>query len=90
MAEGDTNDSDVCEALARLASRLDGLEQRVEALDGLEPRVRVLEVGLLRVERQLNLVFEQGQAVAKQMGEHRRLLEGISETLLAIAMRGAV
>jgi hypothetical protein len=76
-------------ALRTLAERLDGLEQRVEALDGLEPRVRVLEVGLLRVERQLHLVFEQGQAVSKQLGEQRRILEGISETLHAVAMRGA-
>ena len=76
-------------ALQTLAARLDGLEERVERLDGLEPRVAILEVGLLRVERQLHLVFEQCQALSRAQGEAHALLRSINETVTAIAMRGA-
>lgn len=85
---GDTPDSLPESTLQAMASRLDSLEERVERLDGLEPRVRVLEVGFLRVERQLHLVFEQGQGVSRQLGEQRRILDGIAETLHAVAVRG--
>ena len=74
-------------ALQALATRLDGLEARVEKLDGLEPRVAILEVGLLRVERQLHLVFEQCQALGRALGEHHAMLRSIDETVRAIAMR---
>jgi hypothetical protein len=74
-------------ALQALATRLDGLEARVEKLDGLEPRVALLEVGLLRVERQLHLVYEQGQAVSKSIGMLSATLADVAASVRTLVMR---
>lgn len=65
------------ERIARLESRVDELGVHPPRIDILEARVHVLEVGLLRVERQLHLVFDQGQANSKALGEQRLILERI-------------
>lgn len=74
-----------------MEKRVTSLEAAVDALserlDGVERRTAALEAGLLRVERQLHLVFEQGQAFARVQGDHTVALNGLRETLDAVAMR---
>lgn len=64
----------------------EALASVVRRVDALEPRVHVLEIGLLRVERQLHLVFEQGQALSRQLGEMHLTLESMRELLLRLTM----
>lgn len=81
---------DIGHALRLLTERTEALETRVRRLDGLEPRVEMLEVGLLRVERQLHLVFEQGQSAARALGEQRRLLEDVLHAVQHLSAKGAL
>lgn len=65
------------QAVRRVSDRLEMLESH-----GLPLRVATLEAGLLRVERQLDLVFAQGQSNSKALGDQRVILERV-EVLLA-------
>lgn len=66
-----------------MSDRLDAIEERLSRLEahGLPGRVTSLETHLLRVERQLDLVFAQGQSNARALGEQRVILERVSSLL---------
>lgn len=66
-----------------MSERLDEIEERLSRLEahGLPGRVTSLETHLLRAERQLDLVFTQGQANARALGEQRVILERVSSLL---------
>ena len=59
-------------------ARLTDIENR---LDRVEGRVTSLEAGFLRVERQLDLVFMQGQSNSRALGEQRVLLDRVAGLL---------
>jgi hypothetical protein len=65
------------------AERLASIEDRLARLEGhrLPERVTTLEAGFLRVERQLDLVFSQGQANARALGEQRAILDRVASLL---------
>ena len=52
-----------------------------DRLDRVEGRVTSLEAGLLRVERQLELVFMQGQSNSRALGEQRVILDRVAGLL---------
>ncbi len=62
---------------------LEALTQRVDRLEAerLPRRVSDLEASLRKVEHQLELVFAQGQAASRALGEQRTILERVSSLL---------
>lgn len=64
--------------LTELETSLTRLSERQHSL---ELRVGTLEAGMQRVERQLDLVFAQGQANSKALGEQRVVLDRVASLL---------
>lgn len=65
------------------AERFAAIESRLDALEGhgLPARVTALEASLTRITHQLDLVFAQGQANSRALGDQRLLLERVNHLL---------
>lgn len=63
--------------------RFAAIEARLDALEGhrLPDRVNSLEANLSRMTHQLDLVFAQGQANSRALGDQRLLLERVNHLL---------
>lgn len=66
-----------------IESALAGIIERLDRIEGhrLPDRVSTLEAGMLRVERQLDLVFMQGQSNSRALGEQRVVLDRVATLL---------
>lgn len=75
-ADAEIRFRDIETALKGALERLGRLEAH-----GLPGRVDTLEAGMLRVERQLDLVFMQGQSSSRALGEQRVILDRVDSLL---------